>query len=427
MTESSLVTTRSQATYNELCSVIPGGVNSPFRGYQEVGGSPVLFNKGQGASLSDLDGNTYLDYVGGWGPMILGHGHPRVAGAVKEMLDEGFLLGSSHPLELECARLVQKAFPSMAMVRFVNSGTEAVQSAVRLARACTKKDKVLRFEGSYHGHVDGLVDAFGVRKIEGTGVPESIARNTLSGPFNDVEALRNMFEHHAKELACVLVEPVAGSMGVVAADPEFLKALRELTSANRVVLIFDEVLTGFRVAFGGAQERYGIQADLTCLGKILGGGLPAGAYGGKAELMQRIAPGGPVYQAGTFSGNPLTMRASIETLNILAEENVYDELDRTAGMLEEGLVAAAKSAKIPVQVPRVGSMFSVMFTHRPPRNIRDAEFADSKRFAAFFHGMLNRGVFFPPSLHDAAFVSTAHTRDDIEKTVEAAEEVFKSL
>jgi len=412
--------------------VIPGGVNSPVRAFRGVGGDPLFIIRARGSHVFDADGNDYIDYVGSWGPLILGHAHGRVVKALAQTAAAGVSFGAPTPSEVELATLVCAAFPSIERVRMVSSGTEATMSALRLARAVTKRDSILKMEGGYHGHVDSLLVKAGsgvlTLGIPGSpGVSAAVAAETRTAPYNDLDALRAALEARAGSIAAVILEPVAGNMGCVPPAPGYLAGVRELTAKHGVLLIFDEVMTGFRLAFGGAQERFGIASDLTTLGKILGGGLPVGAYGGRADLMARIAPEGDVYQAGTLSGNPLAMRAGIETLQALREPGTYARLEAISAALASGLSEAARKAGVPVTINRVGSMMTVFFTDGPVRDHATASRCDTRRYAAFFHAMLDRGVYFPPAQFEALFVSLAHTDSDVEATLGAAGEAFASI
>ncbi len=423
---------KSEELFREAQSVLPGGVNSPVRSFRAVGGVPRFIARAEGATMTDVDGNRYLDYVGSWGPLILGHAHPRVVEAISAAARAGTSFGAPSPREVALARAIVAAVPSIELVRMVNSGTEAVMSAIRLARAYTGRDKVVKFAGCYHGHSDFLLVKAGSGAAtlgipDSPGVPEAAARDTITVPFNDPEAVAAVFDAEGDRIACVIVEPVAGNMGVVPPREEFLGRLRELTAAHGALLIFDEVITGFRVAYGGAQARYGVLPDLTCLGKIIGGGLPVGAYGGRREIMSRMAPLGPVYQAGTLSGNPLAMAAGLETLAILAEPGVYTEVEAKAAALAEGLEGAARRAGVPVVVQRVASMLTVFFTDSPVHGWDGAARCDTRAYARFFHALLEQGVYFPPAQFEAAFVSTAHTGRDIDQTINAAERAFKAV
>ena len=388
--------------------------------------------RGKGARVWDVDGNQYLDYLGSWGPLILGHAHAEVVEAVKAAADGGTSFGAPIPQEVELAELICGAFPSIEQVRLVNSGTEACMSALRLARAFTGRDKIIKFSGCYHGHADGLLVKAGSGALElgvptSAGVPESYAQQTLVADYNDLPSVEGCFQRHPGEVAGVIVEPVAGNMGVVPPAAGFLEGLRSLTRQNGALLIFDEVITGFRIAYGGAQEYYGLEADITCLGKIIGGGLPVGAYGGRREIMEMVAPLGPMYQAGTLSGNPLAVSAGVTTLKALGRAEVYQQLDAMAGTLVQGLVEAARDAEAPVTVNRVGSMFTSFFTPGPVGSLAEAEGSDTSRYARFFHGMLEKGVYLAPAQFEAGFISLAHTEKDIETTVSAASEVLRHV
>lgn len=411
---------------------MPGGVNSPVRAFKAVGGTPVFIQRGKGSRVWDVDGNEYIDYVCSWGPLILGHAPDVVVRAVQAAAEGGTSFGAPTEREIEMARLVTEAYPSIEMVRMVNSGTEAVMSAVRVARGFTKRNKVIKFEGCWHGHADGLLVKAGSTGFtfgipDSAGVPPSYAENTFPAPYNDLEAVRQLVEADAHDIAAVVVEPVAGNMGVIPPTEGFLEGLRDLCTQHGIVLIFDEVITGFRVAYGGAQERYGVRPDMATLGKIVGGGLPVGAYGGKREIMEQVAPLGNVVQAGTLAGNPLAMAAGIATITALQEQGVYERLERLSGRLAEGLRKAAKRAGITVTVNRVGSMLGLFFCEGPVVNCDDAARSDGDRYAKWFHAMLDRGIAFAPSKGEAAFVSTAHTEADVERTIAAAEEAFGEL
>ncbi|MBS1953534.1 MAG: glutamate-1-semialdehyde 2,1-aminomutase [Cyanobacteria bacterium SZAS-4] len=415
-TKNSENTTKKSEEYSRLIAeVIPGGNDSPFRGFEEVGGHTIFFNRAQGSKLYDIDDNVYLDYLGAWGPAILGHCVPEVVGACKSAIELGAVFGAPHELELQMAKLVIEAIPSIEKVRFVSSGTEAVMSAVRLARGFKKKDKIVMFEGGYHGHSDATLCSQG--HSSSGGVPSSTSEQTVLATFNDLESVRQVFAKYNGELAALVVEPVCGSMGVIPPNPGFLEGLGQLCSKHGVVFICDEVLTGLRVARGGAQSLYGIKPDITCLGKALGGGMPIGAYGGSAEIMAHLQPGGDVYQAGTFSGNPVTMAGGIATLKLLADPTVYKTLESRTAQLFEGLQACIDKKSLPIQLQRVGSMFGIIFSDKPVRNWQDHLNIDTKAFAQFFHKILARGVYMPPSSVDAACVSAAHSEADIEETI----------
>jgi glutamate-1-semialdehyde 2,1-aminomutase len=411
--------------------VIPGGVNSPARAFGAVGGEPPFIARAEGAYLYDIDGNRYIDYVGAWGPMILGHAHPVVQSAVSEALAQGSSFGAPTLREIEIAEAVVAALPSVEKVRFVSSGTEATMSAVRLARGVTGRSKIIKMTGHYHGHVDALLVQAGSGATT-LGVPNSpgvtpgATADTILCPFNDASAVAEAFARYPGQIAAVLLEPVAGNMGLVPPRPGYLEQLRELTERAGALLIFDEVMTGFRVAFGGAQSLYGIKPDITALGKIIGGGLPAAAYGASAALMDHIAPVGPIYQAGTLSGNPLAMAAGLTTLRLLRDDPPYDRLESLSARLAEGLHRAAVDAKVPHVLQRVGSMLTLFFHPGPVTNYEEAKRSDTGRFARFFWAMLARGVYLPCSQFEAAFVSAAHTEDDIDQTIQAAAEALRA-
>ena len=427
-----LARAQSQAAYAEAIQHIPGGVNSPVRAYQAVGGSPLFIESGCGSKIRDIDGNEFIDYVCSWGPLILGHAHPAVVAAVESALRKGSSFGAPTRGEVQLARLIKEAFPSIEKVRLVNSGTEAAMSAIRLARGHTGRDGVIKFSGCYHGHVDGLLVAAGSGLATfGTptspGIPEAYAQKTLVLPFNDLDAAADLCEAKGREIACLIVEPIMGNMGVVPPRPGFLEGLREITQKHGIIFILDEVITGFRVAFGGVQERFGVQADMTLLGKIIGGGLPVGAYGGKAEIMDSIKPDGDVYQAGTLSGNPLAVSAGIAALEQLRDRTAYEQLEDRAATLAAGLSDAARAAGVPTFHTRVGSMLSMFFTDREVFDGDSAGGCDTERFGRYFWGMLDEGVYLAPSQFEAGFVSTAHTEADIDATIAAARRVLKEV
>lgn len=423
---------RSRALFEEAKRFLPGGVNSPVRAFRAVGGEPVVIERASGSRLYDVDGNAYIDYVAAWGPMILGHAHPSVVKAIQEAAEAGTSYGAPTPWETELARMVVEAVPSIEMVRFVNSGTEAAMSAIRLARGVTGRDRIVKFEGCYHGHADSLLVKAGSGAMtfgipDSLGVPADLARQTLTLGYNDVDGVHSAFEAVGREIACVIVEPVAGNMGVVPPKPGFLEALREISAAHGSLLIFDEVMTGFRLGRGGAQALYGIRPDLTCLGKIIGGGLPVGAYGGPRSIMEQVAPLGQIYQAGTLSGNPLAMRAGIETLRLLEESGLYERLEDKARRLEDGLRELAAESGIALQCQRVGSMFTPFFTKNGIFDYRTARAADTDRYARFFRAMLGGGVYLPPSQFEAGFLSDAHAIPDVETTLLAAKDALTQL
>ena len=423
---------RSQELYARALEHIPGGVNSPVRSFRSVEGQPRFIARGQGSHVWDVDGNEYIDYLGSWGPLVLGHAYPEVVEAVKAAAEGGTSFGAPIPQEVELAELVCRAFPSIEMVRLVNSGTEACMSAIRLARAYTGRSKFIKFSGCYHGHADGLLVRAGSGALAqgiptSAGVPEAYAGETLVADYNDIASVERYFESYPGGIAGVIVEPVAGNMGVVPPLPGFLEGLRRITREHGSLLIFDEVITGFRVAYGGAQALFGLTADITCLGKIIGGGLPVGAYGGRREIMEMVAPLGPMYQAGTLSGNPLAVSAGLATLKALERPGVYDRLDGMASRLVEGISQAAQEAERPVTINRVGSMFTSFCTPGPVQTLEQAEGSDTRRYAQFFHGMLERGIYLAPSQYEAGFVSLAHSDEDIEKTIAAAADVMRAL
>ena len=423
---------QSKKLFQHAKEVIPGGVNSPVRACKSVGRDPVFVDRAEGSMIYDVDGNGYIDYVGSWGPMILGHRHPAVVSAIQATLERGTSFGAPTDLEIELAEMVIAAVPSIDKVRFVNSGTEATMSAIRLARGVTGRDLIVKFDGCYHGHADTLLVEAGsgvaTLGIPGSpGVPEAFAAQTISIPFNDMEAVNRVMAERGGDIACVIVEPVAGNMGFVPPVEGFLAGLREATEKAGSLLIFDEVITGFRVSLGGAQALYGVMPDLTTLGKIIGGGMPVGAYGGKKEIMDRIAPDGPVYQAGTLSGNPLAMAAGIATLAELNKPGVYKELDQKTDILTRGLKDAAQASGIAVQVGRVGSVFGMFFSEKPINNIDDAKSCDLDRFTSYYNAMLEQGIYIAPSQFESGFVSIAHSEEQIKKTIQAVKTVFDQL
>jgi glutamate-1-semialdehyde 2,1-aminomutase len=422
-------TARSEALFAEAQKHLPGGVDSPVRAFRAVGGTPRFIARGKGAAVWDEDDNRYIDYLASWGPLIAGHAHPGVVAAIQEAATRGTSYGAPTQAEVELAQLVKHAFPSIELVRFVSSGTEATMTALRLARAFTGRDLVLKFDGGYHGHADGLLVQAGSGPLtlgapDSPGVPSSAAAQTLSVPYNDIVAVRDALAAHPRQIAAVIVEPVAGNMGVIPPAAGFLEHVRELTRADGALLIFDEVITGFRVALGGAQERLRIRPDLTCLGKIVGGGLPVGAYGGRADVMQQISPLGPVYQAGTLSGNPLAMAAGLATLRLLTEPGVYDHLEHLSSRLADGLGERAASAGVAYTANRVGSMLTGFFCADAVTDYVSAKQANPRAYARFFHAMLERGVYLAPSQFEAGFVSLAHTEADIDATLNAAAAAF---
>ncbi len=424
--------TTSSDLFKRALKCIPGGVNSPVRAFKGVGGDPIFFARGQGAYVFDEDGKRYIDYVGSWGPMILGHAHTKVLAAVKETMECGLGFGAPTRIEVEMAELICRLVPSIKKVRMVSSGTEATMSAIRLARGFTGRDKILKFEGCYHGHADSLLVKAGSGALTlgvptSPGVPADLASHTLTLEYNNAAQVRELFGQIGKDIACVIVEPVAGNMNCVPPEKGFLETLRELCTQHGAVLIFDEVMTGFRVALGGAQAHYGIQPDLTTLGKVIGGGLPVGAFGGRADIMSRLAPEGPVYQAGTLSGNPVSLAAGMATLREISQTGFFEALSAKTAMLAQGLTERAKRAGVPLATQHVGGMFGIFFT----RETKITSFAqvmacDVERFKKFFHGMLREGVYLAPSAFEAGFVSAAHTESDIDETLDKAEKVFKS-
>jgi glutamate-1-semialdehyde 2,1-aminomutase len=423
---------KSERLFAEALKVIPGGVNSPVRAFRAVGGQPFFVERAEKAHIFDVDGNEYVDYVGTWGPAILGHAHPRIIRAVQEAAERGTSFGIPNPLEVTMAKLVCSAVPSVEKVRMCNSGTEATMSAIRLARGYTRRDKIIKFEGCYHGHADSLLVKAGSGALtfgypDSLGVPAAFTQHTVVLPFNEIEPVRKAFEANPGAIAGVILEPVPGNAGVYLPKPGYLEFLREITAAQGALLIFDEVMTGFRLAWGGAQERFGIKPDLSCFGKIIGGGLPVGAFGGRREIMDQLAPLGPVYQAGTLSGNPLAMAAGIAALEELHSSGAYRRLEDLAQQLERGMTQAAKACGVPVQFNSCGSMFCSYFTDRPVHNLADAMHSDRARFTRFFHGLLDRCIYIAPSQFEAGFLSTAHTEEDIERTIAATTEVLRTL
>ena len=424
---------RSEALFQRARQYIPGGVNSPVRAFKGVGGNPIFFERAAGATITDVDGKTYIDYVGSWGPMILGHNHPAIREAVIKAAEHGLSFGAPTPIEVEMAAEVCKLVPSMAQVRMCSSGTEATMSAIRLARGFTGRDKILKFEGCYHGHGDSLLVKAGSGALTfGTpsspGVPAELARYTLTARYNDLDSVRALFDANRDQIAAIIVEPVAGNMNCIPPLPGFLEGLRQLCDVHGALLIFDEVMTGFRVALGGAQQYYGVTPDLTTLGKVIGGGMPVGAFGGKAEVMARLAPEGPVYQAGTLSGNPVAMAAGLASLRLLQQPGLHEQLARTSHRLALGLKQAASDAGMPLAVAAVGGMFGFFFTSEAQVNYYEQVMAcDVERFKRFFHLMLNEGIYLAPSAFEAGFVSTAHGDSEIETTLAAARRSFAAL
>lgn len=424
-------TSQSERLFAEAQALIPGGVNSPVRAFRSVGGTPRFIDHGAGAYLYDADGNRYIDYVLSWGPLILGHAHPAIVAAITAQAARGTTFGAPTALESELAALIIEAMPAVEQVRFVSSGTEAAMSAIRLARAYMGREKIIKFAGCYHGHFDGLLvqAGSGVATLglpDSPGVPASVTASTLTAPFNDLAAVERLLQTNHEQVALIAVEPVAGNMGFVPPQPGFLQGLRRLADEYGALLLFDEVMTGFRVAYGGAQSLFGVAPDLTCLGKVIGGGLPAAAYGGRREIMQMVAPAGPVYQAGTLSGNPLAMAAGIATLRAIREPGVFARLAQTTSALVEGMTERAERIGVPFQAAAIGSMWGFFFTNAPVHDYASAKQADTARFGRFFHAMLDHGVYLAPSQFEAAFVSLAHTDALIGATLTAAEQAFAS-
>ncbi len=423
----------SKALFEKACQFIPGGVNSPVRAFKSVGGDPVFFKRAAGAMLEDVDGNHYIDYVGSWGPLILGHCHPAVNEAVSKALADGVSFGAPTEAEILLAEQVISMVPSIEKIRMVNSGTEATMTAVRLARGYTGRNKIIKFNGCYHGHNDSLLvkagsGALTLGQPSSPGIPESVSQHTLTADFNDLDTTTALFEHYADDIAAIIVEPVAGNMGFVLPDQGFLSGLRELCNQHQALLIFDEVMTGFRVASGGAQAVYQVKPDLTTLGKIIGGGLPVGAVGGRSDIMDYLSPLGPVYQAGTLSGNPLAMAAGLATLTELKKDGFYEALENKTGLFMQGLQEAADSAGIALKTNFLGGMFGFNFSDAEQiRNYNDVANSDQNRFNRFYHAMLNQGVYLAPSMFEAGFVSNAHRMEDIEKTISIAFQVMKTL
>ncbi|MBI3605069.1 MAG: glutamate-1-semialdehyde 2,1-aminomutase [Nitrospirae bacterium] len=423
---------QSEILFKRAKTLIPGGVNSPVRAFKAVGGSPLFIKKAKGAMITDVDNNAYIDFVLSWGPMILGHAHPLISQKIETALKSGTSFGASTPLEVKMAELAHEAFPSIEMVRMVSSGTEAAMSALRLARGYTGRDKILKFEGCYHGHSDSLLVKAGSGLAtlgipDSAGIPKDFAKHTLTVPYNDLEAVRRTAKTIGSRLAAIIVEPVAGNMGLVPPFRGFLEGLREICDLYDIVLIFDEVITGFRLSYGGAQQYYGVAPDLTCLGKIIGGGLPVGAYGGKRKIMSQISPSGPVYQAGTLSGNPLAMTAGITALKILKKKKPYQDLEEKTAILVEEIRQAGKKENIPLSINQIGSLFTPFFTSISVTDYPSAKTSDTRRYGKFFNLMLKEGVYLPPSQFETAFLSTEHGEKELEKTIQAARKAFKKL
>ena len=427
-----LNTTKSQAIFEAAKELMPGGVSSPVRAFKSVNGDPIVFDRVKGPYAWDLDGNRYIDYVGSWGPAICGHAHPEVITALQEALEKGTSFGAPCVLENTLAEMVIEAVPSVEMVRFVNSGTEACMAVLRLMRAYTGRDKVIKFEGCYHGHADMfLVKAgSGVATLglpDSPGVPRSTTSNTLTAPYNDLEAVKELFAENPDAISGVILEPIVGNAGFITPEPGFLEGLREVTQENGALLVFDEVMTGFRISYGGAQARFGVTPDLTTMGKVIGGGLPVGAYGGRKDIMSMVSPAGPMYQAGTLSGNPLAMTAGIKTLELLKQEGTYDRLESLTTSLIQGIQKSAKEAGLNITGSSIGAMFGFYLCEGPVRNFEEAKSADSEKFGLLHRAMLNRGVYLAPSAFEAGFTSLAHSEDDINSTLKAFEESFEEI
>ena len=423
---------KSIGLYHRALEMIPGGVNSPVRAFKAIGIPPTFMERAKGSKIFDVDGNEYIDYVGSWGPMILGHAHPKIVAALKKAIPKGTSYGAPTPLEVELASKVKKAFPSMEMVRMVSSGTEAVMSAIRVARGYTGRTKIIKFEGCYHGHGDSLLvkagsgaTTFGIP--DSLGIPEELAKHTLTAIYNDLESVKTLVTQFPEQIACIIVEPIAGNMGVVLPERGFLEGLRNICNEKGILLIFDEVITGFRAAYGGAQAIYKIKADMTCLGKIIGGGLPVGAYGGKRGIMDKVSPLGGVYQAGTLSGNPLAMTAGITILELLKSKKIYQDLEKKTLYLTERISECVEERGIPFTLNHATGLFTLFFTEGPVKDYRTAKMSDTKRFAQFFIGMMEQGIYLPPSQFEAWFISLAHTQKDLDRTIEACHTALKKI
>jgi len=423
---------KSIGLYHRALEMIPGGVNSPVRAFKAIGVSPIFIERAKGSKIFDVDGNEYIDYVGSWGPMILGHAHPKIVTALKKAISKGMSYGAPTSLEVELANKVKKAFPSIELVRMVSSGTEAVMSAIRVARGYTGRTKMIKFEGCYHGHSDSLLVKAGSGAMtfgipDSLGIPEDLAKHTLTASYNNVESVKALITQYPEQIACIIVEPIAGNMGVVLPERGFLEGLKKICDEKGILLIFDEVISGFRAAYGGAQELHKMKADMTCLGKIIGGGLPVGAYGGRKAIMERVSPLGGVYQAGTLSGNPLAMTAGIATLELLKAKKVYQDLEKRTLYLTEKISECAEERGIPFCMNRAVGMFTLFFTESPVRDYRTAKMSDTKRFAQFFIEMMNEGIYLPPSQFEAWFISLAHTQKDLDNTIEACDRAFRKM
>jgi glutamate-1-semialdehyde 2,1-aminomutase len=423
---------KSIGLYHRALEMIPGGVNSPVRAFKAIGVPPIFIEHAKGSKIYDADGNEYIDYVGSWGPMILGHAHPKIVLALKKAIPKGTSYGAPTALEIELASKVRKAFPSIELARMVSSGTEAVMSAIRVARGYTGRTKMIKFEGCYHGHGDSLLVKAGSGAMtfgipDSLGIPEDLAKHTLTASYNNLESVKALVTQYPEQIACIVVEPIAGNMGVVLPERGFLEGLRKICDEKGILLIFDEVISGFRAAYGGAQELYKIKADMTCLGKIIGGGLPVGAYGGRRAIMERVSPLGGVYQAGTLSGNPLAMTAGIATLELLKGKKIYQDLEKKTLYLAERISECAEERGIPYSINRAIGMFTLFFTEGPVRDYRSAKTSDTKRFARFFIEMMNEGIYLPPSQFEAWFISLAHTQKDLDKTIEACDTALRKI